>query len=153
MKYLKANTVNRVTETEVTTNIGICASKIKPIAELIKKTGNAAKAGCKREENRVLPKSAKEVTERTSKRSIRAPLKPKKKNLIQRFGAPRKAPIKLPRMMIPNQTREEKKERAEQRLKLKTRSLFMEVRLIIKSESKVRKKKIPPKPRPRAKFS
>jgi len=153
MKYLKANTVKRATETEVKANIRSCSSRLYPIAEPIKKMGSATKAGCKREEKMVPPNPAKEVTERTNRRRIRAPLKPKKKNLIQRSGAPRRALIKLPRRSTPNHTREEKKERAEQRLKLKIRSFFMELRLIMKSESKVRMRKLAPKPRPVAKFS
>jgi len=60
----------------------------------------------------------KEVTERTNRRSIRDPLKPRKKNLIQSSGAPIRALIKLPRITIANHTRDEKKERAEMRLKL-----------------------------------
>ena len=126
---------------------------MEPIAGPRKKTGNVTMVGCNREENKVPLKPVKEVIERTNKRSIKAPLKPKKKNLIQRSGSPIKEVIKQPRRITPNNMREENKERAKQRLKLKTRSLFMEVRLIIKSERKVRKKKIPPKPRPRAKFS
>jgi len=118
MKYLKANTVKRAPETEVTAKMRICSSRVYPIVEPIKKIGSATKAGCKREEKRVPPNPAKEVTERTNKRSIRAPLKPKKKNLIQSSGAPRRPLIKLPRRIIPNHTSEEKKERAEQRLKL-----------------------------------
>jgi hypothetical protein len=153
MKYLKANTVKRATETEVKAKMRICISRLYPIAEPIKKMESATKAGCKREEKMVPPNPAKEVTERTNRRSIRAPLKPKKKNLIQISGAPRSVLVKPPRRSTPNHTREEKKERAEQRLKLKTRSLFMELRLIIKSESKVRMRKLAPKPRPVAKFS
>jgi hypothetical protein len=48
--------------------------------------------------------------------------------------------------------REEKKLRAEQRLKLKSRSFFMALRLITRSESKVRTKKLAPKNRPATKF-
>jgi len=73
---------------------------------------SATKVGCSREEKRVLPNPAKEVMERTNRRRIRAPLKPKKKNLIQSSGAPRRALIKLPRRSTPNHTSEEKKERA-----------------------------------------
>jgi hypothetical protein len=92
----------------------------------MKTMGRAARAGCRREEKTVPTNSLKDVTERTSKRRIRAPLKPRKKNLIQSSGVPRRALIRLPRIMIANQTREEKKERAEQRLILKMRSFFME---------------------------
>jgi hypothetical protein len=152
MKYLKANTVKRATETEVKAKMRSCSSKVYPIAEPIKKIGSTTKAGCSREEKRVPPNPAKEVMERTNRRRIRAPLKPRKKTLIQSSGAPRRALIKLPRISIPNNTSEEKKERAEQRLQLKIRSFFMEPRLIIKSESKVRRRKLAPKPRPTAKF-
>jgi hypothetical protein len=127
MKYLKANTAKRDTETEVKAKIRICSSRVYPIMESIKKMGSATKAGCSREEKRVPPNPAKEIMERTNKRSIRAPLKPKKKNLIQSSGAPRRPLITLPRRSIPNNTSEEKKERAEQRLQLKIRSFFMEL--------------------------
>jgi hypothetical protein len=152
MKYLKANTVKRDTETEVKAKTRICISAVYTIAEPIKNRGSATKVGCSREEKRVLPNPAKEVMERTNRRRIRAPLKPKKKNLIQSSGAPRRALIKLPRISIPNHMSEEKKERAEQRLRLKIGAFFMEVWLIMKSESKVRTRKPAPKPRPTAKF-
>lgn len=94
-----------------------------------------------------------EVTEKTSNLNITAPLKPKKKNLIQRSGDPRRPHIKPPIRSTPNQIREEKKERAEQRLKLKIRSCFITVRLTNKSENRVKIKKNPPKPRPTTRFS
>jgi hypothetical protein len=118
----------------------------------MKRMGTATRAGCSREEKKVLPNPAKEVMERTKRRRIRAPLKPKKKNLIQSSGAPRRALIKLPRISIPKHMREEKKERAEQRLRLKIGAFFMEVLLIMKSESMVRTRKLAPKTRPTAKF-
>lgn len=96
---------------------------------------------------------AKETIKRTNKRSIRAPPKPKKKNLIQSSGTPRKALSRLPTIITPNHTREEKKERAEERLQLKIGSFFMKMLLIIRSESKVRMKKLAPNPRPTTKFS
>jgi len=111
------------------------------------------KAGCIKEENKVPPKPEKEVTEKTSNLSISAPLKPKKKNLIQRSGDPRILHNKPPKRSTMNQTREEKKERAEQRLKLKIRSRFIIVRLINKSENNVKNKKKPPKPKPTTRFS
>ena len=111
MKYLKANTVKRDIETEVKAKTN-CSSKVYPIIESIKRIGSATRAGCSREEKRVLPNPAKDVMERTNRRRIRAPLKPKKKNLIQSSGAPRRALIKLPRRSIPNHISEEKKERA-----------------------------------------
>jgi len=153
MKYLKTNTVKRAPETETKANIRSCISGVYPIVEPIKKTGSATKAGCKKEEKRVPPNPANDVTEKTSSRSIRAPLKPKKKNLIQSSGAPRRLLIKPPRRSTPNHMREENKERAEQRLKLKIKSRLIEVRLTIKSESNVKKRKIPPNPRPAAKFA
>jgi len=153
MKYLKANTVKRATETEVKAKMRSCISRLYPIVEPIKKMGSATKAGCKREEKRVPPNLAKEVTERTNRRRIRAPLKPKKKNRIQKVGAPRKPLINPPRSSTPNHIREEKKERAKQRLKLKIRSLLIDVRLTIKSERSVKRKKVTPKPNPATKLS
>jgi hypothetical protein len=78
--------------------------------------GSAAKTGCNREEKSVPPTLAKEVMEKTNKRSIRAPLKPRKKNLIQSSGAPKSELIKEPRRSTPNHISDEKKERAQQRL-------------------------------------
>ena len=102
------------------------------------------KAGCRREEKNSLTKLAKDVVENTNKRSISAPKKPRKKNLIQRLGPSRKTLIILPRKMTPNHTRQEKKERAEQRLKSKIGSPFIALRLIAESDAKVKKRKIPP---------
>ncbi len=129
---------------ETRRKMGSCASKPYPITDPIKKMEMVHKAGCKREEKNILPKSAKEVVENTNKRSISAPQKPKKKDLTQRFGFSKKTLIKLPRKMTPNHIMEEKRERAEQRLKLKMGSLFIELRLITKSDAKVKERKIPP---------
>jgi len=141
---VKRNTVSTATKIETRRKIGSSASRPYPIVEPIKKMGMVHKAGCKSDEKNLPPKSAKEVVENTNKRSISAPQKPKKKNLTQRFGFPRKALIKLPRKITPNHIRQEKRERAEQRLKLKIGSLFIELRLITKSDAKVKERKIPP---------
>jgi len=130
---------------ETRRKMGSFASKPYPIAGPIKKMGVVHKAGCKREEKNIPPKSAKDVVENTNKRSTSAPKKPKKKNLTQRFGFSRRALVKAPRKITPNHIRQEKRERAEQRLKLKIGSLFIEPRLITKSEAKVKEKKVPPK--------
>jgi len=82
--------------------------------------------------------------ENTNKRSISAPQKPRKKNLIQKIGLSRKTLTVLPRKINPTHIRIEKRERAEQRLKLKIGSLFIKVQLIAKSDNKVTKKKNPP---------
>ena len=71
--------------------------------------------GCKREENRADFIPTNEVIEKTSNRNIKAPLILRKKNLIQRFGAPRNILIKVPKISIANNISDEKKERAEQR--------------------------------------
>ena len=143
----------REAETETETNSRNCVSETIPIVEPKKRTETRTNTGCRSEEKRAPPVPAKEVTDRTSSRRIRAPLKPKKKNLIQRAGAPRRPLINPPRSNTPNHTREEKKERAEQRLKLKIRSRLIEVPLTTKSESNVKRRKAPPKPRPVTKFS
>ena len=153
MKYLKINTVKRAAETETEAKSRNCVSGVYPIVEPIKRRVNRTRTGCKREEKRVPPAPENDVTDRTSSRSIRDPLNPKKKNLIQMSGAPRRELIKPPRRSTPNHMREEKNERAEQRLKLKIRSCLIEVRLTIQSENNVRKRKIAPKPRPTTKFS
>jgi hypothetical protein len=45
MKYLKANTVKRDTETEINMNVKICIPAIYPIVEPIKKVGRVTKVG------------------------------------------------------------------------------------------------------------
>jgi len=82
--------------------------------------------------------------EKTTRRSISAPQKPRKKNLIQKIGLLRKTLITLPRKINPNHIRQEKRERAEQRLKLKIGSVFIKLQLIAKSDNKVTKRKNPP---------
>ena len=122
MKYLKINTVTRAVEIETEANNRSCVSRVYPSVEPIKRIGSNTRIGCRNEENRVPPDPANEIIDKTNSRSIRVPLKPKKKNLIQRPGTPRSALSKPPRRSTPNQIMEEKKERAEQRLKLKIRS-------------------------------
>jgi len=134
---------------ETRRKMGSCASRLYPITELIKKMGMVHKAGCKREEKNILPGSTKDVVENTNKRSVSAPQKPKKKNLTQRFGFSRRVLIKLPRKVTPNHIRQEKRERAEQRLKLKIGSPFIELRLITKSDVQVKERKIPPNVTPK----
>lgn len=114
---------------------------------------NRIRVGCKKEENNVPPNPVNDVTEKTSNRSMSAPLNPRKKNLIQSSGTARRPLIRPPRRSTPNHSREEKKERAEQRLKLKMMSRFIIVWLTKKSESNVKTKKIPPKPSPIAMVS
>lgn len=145
---MKRNTASAAIKIEIKRKIG-SASKPYPITGPIEKMGITHKAGCKREEKNVLPKPAKDVVENTSKRSISAPQKPRKKNLNQRFGFLRRTVIKLPRKMTPNHIRQEKRERAEQRLKLKMGSLFIEPWLTTKSDAKVKERKIPPNAMPR----
>jgi hypothetical protein len=125
---------------------------VNPSVEPIKLREMRIRTGCRKEENKVPPNPENEVTEKTSNLSISAPLKPKKKNLIHRTGDPRRLHIKQPKRSTPNQMREEKKERAEQRFKLKIKSRFIIVRLINKSENNVKTKKKPPKPRPTTRF-
>jgi hypothetical protein len=84
---------------------------------------------------------------------IREPLKPKKKKRVQSSRGPRLPLIKPPKISTPNHTIEEKNESAEQRLKLKIMSRLIEVRLTIRSETTVKRKKSPPKTKPATKFS
>jgi hypothetical protein len=153
MKYLKINTITIATVMETETNSKNCVSEVTPTVELKKNIETRTRIGCRSEEKRKPPVPAKEVTERTSSLSIIAPLKPKKKNRIQKVGAPRKPLINPPRSNTPNHIREEKKERAKQRRKLNIRSLFIDVRLTIKSEKSVERKKVTPKINPATKFS
>ena len=71
--------------------------------------------GCKSEEKKVAVILTNEVIEKTNNRNIKAPLILRKKNLIQRSGLPRNVLRKDPRISIPNNISDEKKERAEQR--------------------------------------
>ena len=145
---MKRNTVNATIEIEPRTIIGSAAKPVATTMKPAKKIDAVHKTGCKREEKILFPKSAKDAVENTNKRSISAILKPRKKNLTQRFGLLRKPLVRLPRRITPNQIKQEKRERTEQRLKLKTGSFFMELRLTAKSDNKVKKKKIPPKVTP-----
>lgn len=142
-KYVKRNTVSTAMRIETRRKMGSCV-KLYPVTDFTKKMGMVHKVGCKREEKNILPGSAKDVVENTNKRSIRAPQKPKKKNLTQRFVVSRKTLIRLPRKITPNHIRQEKRERAEQRLKLKIGSPFIELRLTTMSDAKVKERKIPP---------
>jgi hypothetical protein len=153
MKYLKINTIIIATVTETKTNSKNCVSEVTLTVEPKKNIETKTRMGCRSEEKRKPRIPAKEVTERTSSLSISAPLKPKKKNRIQKVGAPRKPLINPPRSSTPNHIREEKKERAKQRLKLKIWSLLIDVRLTIKSERSVKRKKVTPKPNPATKLS
>jgi hypothetical protein len=109
--------------------------------------------GCRREEKNVFPNPTKDMTDKTSSLSKKAPLKPKKKNLIHRSGALRIATIKAPIRRTPNHINEEKNDKAEQRLKLNIKSCFTVVLLIMKSEIKVKRKKVTPKIKPTIKLS
>lgn len=152
IEYLKIKTVKIATPKEKETNNRNCISDIIPMVDSIKKTGINTRIGCSREEKITPPNFAKDVTDKTSSLSIKAPLKPKKKNLIQRLGDPRIAIINPPRRSTPNHINEEKNDKAEQRLRLKIKSCLIEVRLTIKSETSVKRKKIPPKPKPTTKL-
>jgi hypothetical protein len=146
---MKRNTASAAIKIETRRKMGSCVSRLYPITEPIKKMRMVHKTGCRREEKNILLRPAKDVVENTNKRSINAPQKPKKKNLTQRFGFLRRTVIKLPRKMTPNHIRQEKKERAEQRLKLKMESLFIEPWLTTKSAAKVKERKIPPNTTPK----
>ena len=83
IKYLKTNTIKRGIEIEVKATMRSCRFRVKPIIAAKNKTENVANRGCRRAEKIVPTNPANEVTEKTSRRSIRAPLNPRKKNLIQ----------------------------------------------------------------------
>lgn len=147
------NTVTRDAENDTEVNHISWISEVSPRVEPMIAVGIRTKAGCRREEKSVLPNLANDVTDKTNSRSIRAPLKPKKKNLIQKCGASKMADINTPKSSIPNHIREEKKDRAEIRLKLKIRSRLIVVMLTMKSEKRVNRKKLPPKLNPITKCS
>jgi hypothetical protein len=93
----------------------------------MRRTGIRIRAGCKREEKRAFPNPAKEVTDKISSRSIRAPLNPRKKKRIQSSGTPKSVLIKPPAISTPSHMSEEKKESPEQRLKSKIGAPFSEL--------------------------
>jgi len=70
---MKRNTANTAMRVETRRKMRSFAFESYPITEPIKKMGMEHKAGCKREEKNVLLKSAKDVVENTSKRSVNAP--------------------------------------------------------------------------------
>jgi len=79
------------------------------------------------EETKTPPRLADDVVQKTSKRRIRAAQKPRRQSLIQTVEFFRAALMILPRIRNPNHIKLEKRERAEQRLKLKMGSFFMHV--------------------------
>ncbi len=121
-----------------------------PITEPIKKMGMMHSAGCRMDEMKTPLRSANDVVEKTNKRRMRATEKPKRKSLTQTLGFLRKTLTRLPRKMKPNHVRQEKRERAEQRLKLKTGSLLIKTRWMMKSASEATEKKTVPKIKPKA---
>jgi len=94
--------------------------------ELMETTGTMHNTGCKRDETKTLLKLANDVVENTNKRSISAAGKPKRRSLTQTSELSRAALMRLPSKMKPNHVRQEKRERPEQRLRLKIGSVFMQ---------------------------
>ena len=80
--------------------------------ESIERIGSKIRTGCKREEKNAFLYLEYDIIDRTKSRSMRAPLNPRKKNLIQIFGEARSRLRKLPRRSTPNHKREEKKDSA-----------------------------------------
>jgi len=96
-----------------------------PMMETTIKMEVAESAGCKIEETNTPSRSENDVVEKTRKRRMRAKEKPRRKSLAQTKEFPRKKLVKPPTKIKPNHIRQEKRERAEQRLKLKTGSFFI----------------------------
>jgi len=132
--FLPTLSKRKVKRKTVSTTIGMESEKKMKreaksyfIIECMKKIGIIHNVGCRRDERIALLRSANEAVEKTSKRRINAAQKPKRKNLIQRAGFPRKTLMISPRKINPNHNRLEKKERPKQRLKLKTWSVFIQL--------------------------
>lgn len=98
------------------------------MTDSMKKMGMVHSAGWRIDEMKISLRFAKDVVEKTSKRRMRATEKPKRKSLTQTMVFSRKTLMRLPRKMKPNHIRQEKRERAEQRLKLKTGSFLIKPR-------------------------
>jgi len=95
---------------------------------LMETMGTMHNAGCKRDETKTLPRLANDVVESTNKRSMSAARKPKRQILTQTLELLRTALMRLPSKMKPNHVRQEKRERPEQRLRLKIGSVFIQLR-------------------------
>jgi hypothetical protein len=101
--------------------------------------------GCKIAEKKIFPTADEDTVESTNNRIVVAPKNPRKKNATPPLGDLRKRFTRLPRKRTPNQIRQELRERAVQRFKLKRWSPFIRLLLIRKSAIKVKKRKVRPK--------
>jgi len=93
-----------------------------------------------------------EIVKKTISLEIMAAQNPRRKNLIQIVSELKEKVKRLPIMMKIDQTRFEKRERAEHLLKLKTTSFFMDVLLTNRSVSKIIEKNPAAVPIPRIKL-
>jgi len=104
------------------------SASMLPMIELTKKSGMVHNTGCKIEERKTALRFANDVVENTNKRRRNTKEKPRRKGLTQITGFSRKTLMRLPRKMRANHVREEKRESAEQRLRLKTGSFLIKPR-------------------------
>ncbi len=125
------------------------ASKL-PAASPVKKRVRVHNAGCKKEERKTCLRLANDIVENTSKRSIRTAEKPRRKSLTQIVLFSIKILTRLPRKMKPNHVRQEKRERAEQRLKVKIGSFLRKLEQVMISDTETMQKKVAPKMEPKA---
>jgi len=98
------------------------------MTELMEKSGIVHNAGCKIEQRKTTSRPANDVVENTNKRRINTKEKPKRKSLTQITGFSRKTLIRLPRKIMANHVRQEKRESAEQRLRFKTGSFLIKLK-------------------------
>jgi len=122
-----------------------------PMTDPMKKMGMTHSTGCRIDETKTPLRSANEVVEKTNKRRMRATEKPKRKSLTQTTGFPRRTLMRLPRKMKPNHARQEKRDRVEQRLRLKIGSFLIKPLQIMRSVSETKERKNVPKIKPKAK--
>jgi hypothetical protein len=125
--------------------------RLIPIAGAIKSMRDIESIGSKTEERKILLPSEEAVVENTTQRSIRAIQKPKRKVLIQRSGVSMKRLRMLPRKEVPSHNVIEKRDKAEQRRKLKIGSPAMKTYTVTKSDETAIKKTETPKAKARAK--
>jgi len=104
------------------------SAPILSITELTKKSGIVHNTGCKIEERKTTLRFANDVVENTNKRRRNTKEKPKRKSLTQITEFSRKTLMRLPRKIKPNHIRQEKRESAEPRLRLKTGSFLIKPR-------------------------
>jgi len=114
----------------------------------MKKTGITHNTGCRKEEKSMFHQLVKDTVENTTKRRTSTTQNPRKKPLGQMFQFLRTLLRILPRKIMQNHMKLEKRESPEHLLKLKIGSVRMKIWLIKQSEKSVITKTAIPKIKP-----